>query len=368
MRRVDLTRSAFWRGLQNALTGGIRQRITRLGLVYSAAVTLTGVAAFLTANNLLFLLLSAQLATLLLSGFVSRLGLAGLELEFHLPDHLTARVPTACRLRLHNTKRWMPSFSIHLGGAETIGMNTVLYFPVIPGGATLEEAVAVEFPRRGSYRENSFHFSTRFPFGFTARRVQVTLSGEAIVYPSIAPQDGFPELLARVEGELDARSRGRSSDFYRIRPYEPLESARHVDWKASAHTGALQVREFEREEDPCVEITLDLARAGGDWFEAWFERAVEACAFLAWRVASRGGRVRFRTQAVDLRVPEEHDVYAILRYLALVAPQAGSAPDPSHDPSMVQVYFTARPESRPEVRVVSPADLATGAGAAAHLH
>ena len=43
---------------------------------------------------------------------------------------------------------------------------------------------------------------------------------------------------------MEMIQRGRGHDFYRIRPYETLESARHVDWKATAHTRDLQVREY----------------------------------------------------------------------------------------------------------------------------
>ena len=56
---------------------------------------------------------------------------------------------------------------------------------------------------------------------------------DVIVYPSIDPQDGFEELLISLQGEIASFYRGQGSDFYRIRPYEVLESAHHVDWKAT---------------------------------------------------------------------------------------------------------------------------------------
>src|SRR5208282_2658667 len=107
-------------------------------------------------------------------------------------------------------------------------------------------------------------------------------------------QPGFEELLASVSGEMEALQRGRGHDFYRIRPYEALESSRHVDWKATAHTGDLQVREFAQEQDRSVVMYLDLDLPFEA--EAWFETAVDCAAFLAFRLAGRGARVRFRTQ------------------------------------------------------------------------
>ena len=74
----------------------------------------------------------------------------------------------------------------------------------------------------------------------------VPLRQQILVYPSVQPRPEFDHLLAELSGEVKSRFRGRGHDFYRIRPYVAFESARHVDWKASAHTGDLQVREFTK--------------------------------------------------------------------------------------------------------------------------
>src|SRR6516165_6294504 len=278
----------LWRELRFAFSQG-RQQVTRAGMAFTAALLLAAVAAFLSANNLLFLILAAMFSTFLISGFVSKLGLAGLELDLILPEHISARRKVRASLRLKNLKTWIASFSIRLSGAAESGFDSILYFPVIPGGATIEESVTLYFPRRGAQSERSFQFSTRFPFGFTERREMVTLRHEIVIYPCLDPQPGFEELLESVTGEIEARQRGRGNDFYRIRPYEAYESAHHVDWKATAHTGALQVREFARDQDWRVLMYLDLnAPEAADWFE----KAVECCAFLAYRLAEKGVQLR----------------------------------------------------------------------------
>ena len=101
-----------------------------------------------------------------------------------------------------------------------------------------------------------------------------------------------------------------------------MENARHVDWKATAHTGTLQVREFAREQDWRAVIFLDLdAPLGSD---AWFDQAVECCAFLAYRLAERGVEVRFRTQELDLSLPDAERLVTIQRLFFA----------PGHDPSV----------------------------------
>ena len=165
---------------------------------------------------------------------------------------------------------------------------------------------------------------------------------EVLIYPSIDAQPGFEELLLSLEGEIASFYRGQGHDFYRIRPYEVLESARHVDWKATAHTGDLQVREFAREKEQAVAFFLDLDVP--EHAAAWFETAVDRCSFLAWNMAQRGSRVRFCTQDVDWQLPEEADVYSILKYLALVFPRPSKPLAASNDRDVFHIIFSASPQ------------------------
>ena len=79
-----------WPWLRTALDHGTRQQVTRLGLLFTLTCVLVSLAAFVSANNLLFLILALLLATWMVSGFIGRLSLAGLELDFLLPEHLCA--------------------------------------------------------------------------------------------------------------------------------------------------------------------------------------------------------------------------------------------------------------------------------------
>jgi uncharacterized protein (DUF58 family) len=336
----------FWSRIRGWAASGIRQQVTRAGLLFTAASLVIGLAAFASANNLLFLILAAMLSTLLVSGFISRLSLAGLEIELLHPEHLAARRKISGRVVVHNDKTLMPSFSIRLAGTPESGFQNVLYFPSIPSGARIEEPVDLFFPRRGAYRENTFTFSTRFPFGFTERHAPVKVTQDITVYPSVDPQPALEQMLAGITGEIKAQFRGRSGDFYRIRPYEQFESARHVDWKATAHTGDLQVREFAREEQQSIVIFLDLELPEGEIFE----NAVECCAWLAWRLTREPvARLHFVSQKFSVRVPEEGEVYTILKYLALVSPARGKVPPPPDEQESIHLLFTARPQRLAEM-------------------
>jgi uncharacterized protein (DUF58 family) len=330
---------AWWK-FRAIWTQRLSQQVTGTGVAYTVAMGVVGAGAFISANNLLFLIFAAMLSTLLVSGFISRLGIAGLAINLLVPEHISARRKVRAGIRIRNLKKLIPSFSIHLAGSKESGFDTILYFPVIPGGAVLEEPVDLFFPKRGAQRERTFQFSTRFPFGFSERREMVTAQHDLLVYPCVDAQPGFEALLAGVRGEMDAQQRGRGHDFYRIRPYEALESARHVDWKATAHTGDLQVREFAREHDNRVVIYFDLDTDT----EGWFEAAVDCAAFFAFRLAERGSQVRFCTQEFDVSLPDEGDIYTILKYLALVSPMKGKTPAAPDDPSSFQIVFSSNPQ------------------------
>ena len=338
----------------------IHYRLTLAGFLDSLAAALTGSAAFLSGNNLLFLIFTAMVALLLVSGFLSRLVLAGLELELLLPEHVSARTPTAARIRLRNLKRFTPSFSIELSGKSDPLQRTPsilpapLYFPLIPGHGLIEVPAEVLFPRRGRHRDHLFILSPRFPFGFLRKSTTVELHRETIVFPALTPDDSLTELLDALSGEIETHLRGAGRDFYRIRPYETADNARHVDWKATAHTNSLQVREFTRDDRRTVEIFLDRrlspavtpSDVTAPDAPAAFEHRIDRCAWLLWTLSALDTRLCLRSQRFSLSVPEDGEIYDMLRFLALVEPLFQSANDPSEPPpdaSSLHIVFTASP-------------------------
>ena len=106
----------------------------------------------------------------------------------------------------------------------------------------------LKFGRRGRYQER-FSLSTRFPFAFLTKTRRVALSREVLIFPELINSEEVVELLPVVSGKREAYQKGLGSDLYRIREYLPEDSARHVDWKATAKSGALKVREFAREDE-----------------------------------------------------------------------------------------------------------------------
>src|SRR6202790_3421046 len=291
-------------------------RVTREGWIYILGIVLVALAAINTGNNLLFLILASLIASILMSGILSSITLAGVEMRLELPEHIFAAQSVRAAVALENEKTSMPSFSLRVEGAKKSGKNkkrnqtatpeqaamleTPVFFPFLPRHETIKQAVPLLFPRRGVYRQEAFRIVTRFPFGFLEKGRRIDLPTEAVVYPSVEGSAEFLDALPGIQGALESFSRGHGQDLYALRAYLPMDSARHVHWKASARSGSLMVREFAREEDARVLLVLDpySPAALGDATAAQkdrFERAVTLCASLAWDFFLRDALLEYRS-------------------------------------------------------------------------
>jgi uncharacterized protein (DUF58 family) len=315
----------------------IDYKVTREGLVFLVGIALVTFAAMNTGNNLLFMVLAVLLAALLISGLLSRIVLGGIEVRLELPQHIFAQRATTAVVELRNVKNMAPSFSVALvsdvspaagkKSAPAPGqpiLDRPVYFPHIPHLQAVRQTVELTFPHRGIYRQDRLGLRTRFPFGFLQKTRRVDSAIEAVVFPRIQPTEEFFEVLPLVSGELESYQRGRGNDLYAIRDYQLNDNARHVDWKASARTGALQVKEFAREDERRVMLVFDPyvdLQAGGEKAAEQFERAVTLCAGLAWHFSEIKSVLEFRSAGFATpRIGADEIIYDVLRYLAGVAP------------------------------------------------
>ncbi len=88
--------------------------VTRAGIIYVLVVLMIGIAALNTGNNLLYIVVAAMLAAILVSGVASALVLRDLELDVRLPEHVFAGRATQARFLVKNASRWLPSFSVNV--------------------------------------------------------------------------------------------------------------------------------------------------------------------------------------------------------------------------------------------------------------
>ncbi len=349
-----LARRVVARRVRDALS----YEVTREGLIYLTLTLLIAIAALNTGNNLLFIVVAAMLGAVLVSGIVSAVMINGLEVGIHLPHHVFAGQTYAGAVLLHN-RRWLPVFSIsvvppldkaeraswHWQRSEFVyppprtGRKAIIrwpdlafvkstpeaqtppvfvqgvYFPFLPGGYRQSAELTLRFPRRGLYAQRGVGISTRFPFSFLTKTRLVSLEHEMLVFPSVEATDELFEVLPMITGELETNQRGRGSDLYRIRDYEPEDSARHVDWKATAKSAVLKVREYTREDERRARIVFDNP-AHGALDAPHYERAINLAASIAWHFFQENTELTFAAPSLA----GEPDVYDFLEFLALAVP------------------------------------------------
>jgi uncharacterized protein (DUF58 family) len=319
----------------------IEYEFTREGVAYFLIIMVIAVAALNTGNNLLFIILSSLLAGILMSGILSAIVLSELELDFVLPEHVFAERPLISRLTVQNLKWVFPSFSITVSARSPLKgkrkrapivaprqiLDAPVYVPYIPHRASVTQHVELTFPRRGRYTQEGFRVSTKFPFGLLRKAHEVSSQQEILVLPNVQPTEEFYEILPLIGGVTESSYKGRGHDLYAIRDYQESDSARHVDWKATAKAQQLKVREFTREDERRLVLVFDATLpAANEKALAQFEKGVNFCACLAWHFYEIDAQMQFLTDSFETRMaPSGEIVYPVLETLALIEPATSPA-------------------------------------------
>lgn len=99
--------------------------------------------------------------------------------------------------------------------------------------------------RRGWQDIDRVTVSTRHPLGLARAWCHLNLHERALVYP--APRGKpLPMQTPAADGGIGRSARDRSDQPHHLREYRSGDARKQIAWKASARTGQLQVREYER--------------------------------------------------------------------------------------------------------------------------
>jgi uncharacterized protein (DUF58 family) len=328
-------------------------RITREGIVFLLFIIVLSLAAVNSGNNLLFGILAALLSSIVVSGIISRNSLRQVSLSLQLPENVFVGEQVSIKVTLTNLKRLFPTFSIcvedpdlsrnqksfsllsrilklfsfwrnkHQEAVETdrAMFRRAAYFPILGPGETYSELMVQSFPQRGVYSLQGFWISTRFPFGLFRRGEYIGAKGDILVYPLTQEISSFFHLLPFLPGHLEGQNVGPGENLFSIRKYQESESARIIDWKATAKTGALMAREFAREEESklCLILDTHINPEAGTGCEADFEKAITLAASISAHFLKEGAGLEFLTpqEYVPRGTGIEH-LHRILRSLAVV--------------------------------------------------
>lgn len=168
-----------------------------------------------------------------------------------------------------------------------------------PGSRTTDMSYQIQFPRRGLFVLEQTSWESQAPFG--ANRGESGSAGssfEVSVVPRISSVTRLSKVRTARRGarsQDDIGSTGASTDDFReLRPYQPGDPIKRINWKASARGSRIDnlplVNELEPEMRKAVWIFLDIA----DYMDVGvplsnpLENTVEASGTLAQYYLSRG--------------------------------------------------------------------------------
>jgi len=132
-----------------------------------------------------------------------------------------------------------------------------------------------------------------------------------------------------VAGEYHAVFKGRGVEFAEVRPYQPGDDVRSIDWNVTARMGEPYVKKYVEERDLTVFLAVDVSGSQSFGSRAIVKRdlAAEVAALLAFAAVRNGDRVgaALLTDGMELFVPPRRRRNHVLRIVreVLIRPAGG---------------------------------------------
>lgn len=279
------------------------------GLLFLLLTFIVGFAALNTGNNLLYIIFAIMISLVVVSGIMSMVNLRGLTVRVkNMPDFF-ALTPDSVLLTVMNRKP-LPSFSLTLKTG-----NNHSYIHYLPGRDKEDVRLKMFFSSRGWNELPEITVNTRYPFGFFKKWIAVSADTERIlVYPKIYDISKEQGTDNADTGNSSSDRTGHGEEFRSIREYTTGDNTKHIDWKKSAKSAKLMVKEFYSESSRVARVTF------APWQQARdnLEQYISKIASLVIMYTKSGYDIEFK--AADTSISSRSNKEAtllILRYLAL---------------------------------------------------
>ena len=101
------------------------------------------------------------------------------------------------------------------------------------------------------------------------------------------------KITASFAGDYQSAFKGRGMEFEEVRPYQPGDEIRFIDWNVTARSGEPWIKVFREERELTMFLMVDLSPSGqfSSGSKSKNEMAAELCAMLAFTAISNNDRV-----------------------------------------------------------------------------
>jgi uncharacterized protein (DUF58 family) len=229
-------------------------KINKAGWLYIVLTILIGFSAVNTGNNLIYIIASALLSYMLVSGAFGRRNLMNLDIELEIPDEIFAGSEIPIGIRLINQRSLMPAFLIRV-----IIQKRQCLFPFINAKAEAKQFCSIQFGNRGEYLIGDIHCSSVFPFNFFTRFRKLPHNFKLIIFPKPQQCGTVPlhDRRTRLKGDASTLAIGYDSDIISIKDYTSGDPLKYISWKSTAKTGVLKTKELSAIEMQQILLDLD---------------------------------------------------------------------------------------------------------------
>lgn len=211
-------------------------KITKAGWLYILITILLGIAAVNTGNNLLFLIVSALLSFMGISGYFGKKNISKIDLVVEFPEEVFAKKEFYLRVKVINKKKFMPEFLIKV----LINDKSVLIPYAEKEG---EESLKMLADKRGVFSIKEAMVCSVFPFNFFERCFTLKVNAKKVVFPDTKECSLFQILdykfNQKSEGQFTEKQ-GYEGDFLGLREYNFGTPVKYIDWKASTKSENLK--------------------------------------------------------------------------------------------------------------------------------
>jgi uncharacterized protein (DUF58 family) len=263
----------------------ILRRFTRAGLVVLTVMTVAGLMAPDTDNNLAyqgfalgFFMLSVSIlfswsfrGKFSVERHLPRFGTVGQPLTYSVTVRNRARTPQLGLSLLESLVDPRPAFPDWLAvkRAEERELRSFrfanrrrrqnryklaeikeAFLPTLPPGQEMQTKVELKPLRRGILKFTGVMLTRTDPFGLCRAFRKVQLPQTTVILPRryALPPTAFPGTMKYQEGGVAMASHvGQSEEFVSLRDYRYGDPLRHIHWRSWARTGKPVVKEFEDE-------------------------------------------------------------------------------------------------------------------------
>ena len=266
-----------------------------------------GFAAVNTGNNLLYLMVSAFLGFMAVSGLLGHKNLDKLEVRIVPEQELYAGLQGGLHVQVANRRRRLPAFllRVSLGGQDIL-------LPALSPGGKRDGRISVMLPHRGYHELPVVEISSSFPVNFFVRSKGLKFTQQLLVFPR--PLRTGTELAGesgRNPEESDLPLPGQDGELRSIDTYQTGDPLKSIHWKLSARHQDLKTKRHNRSGAPAVLLELDS-------FPGTLEERISRCVY-------RINDFHRRKIAVGLRLPHKtyppsvgpKQKYRLLKELAL---------------------------------------------------